>query len=63
MALRLTDPDIAAWRAYERAAARAVDQYEALPIAHWTSVRVAKCTRCRTDVPSHGLCRACRRVK
>lgn len=58
-----TDLDRAAWARYEIASARAADQYEAMPIAHRCSQRLAKCTRCLADVPSHGLCRSCRRVK
>lgn len=52
----------AAWLAYERAAARAADQYEALPISHRFYGRIAKCSRCRCDVAAHGLCRGCRRL-
>lgn len=57
----LTEADIAVWRTFERANARAVDQAEALPIAHRHNGRVAKCDRCRCDVAGHGLCRWCRR--
>lgn len=63
--LPLTDADrevwAAAWREYERASARAADQYEALPITHRYYGRIAKCQKCRCDVPEHGLCRMCRR--
>lgn len=51
----------AAWAVYEAANARATDQYEALPIAAGHTARVAKCDQCRTDVPTRGLCRWCRR--
>jgi hypothetical protein len=60
--MRLTAADRAAWAAYERANARAVDQYEAVPLVARTNGRVSKCPKCRCDVAAHGLCRWCRRT-
>jgi len=58
---RLTTADIAAWVAYERASANALDQYEALPTAAFGG-RMHKCDVCRTDVPAGTVrCRWCRR--
>lgn len=59
--LPLTDADREVWAEYQRAGARATDQYEALPISHRFYGRIAKCQKCRCDVPEHGLCRMCRR--
>lgn len=51
----------AIWNDYERRAANAADQYEALPTIHRSTKRALKCPQCRTDVAVHGLCRWCRR--
>lgn len=58
----LTPDDLAAWARYERANARAADQYEAVPLVGRTNGRIAKCERCRCDVARSGLCRGCRRA-
>jgi hypothetical protein len=57
-----TPETLAAWRTYEQANARAVDQYEAVPLLARTNGRVSKCPKCRCDVAAHGLCRWCRRT-
>jgi hypothetical protein len=60
--LRLTDEDVEAWRQYERANARAAEQFEALPISYWAHhPGVRRCRGCPGwTYDPNGICWACR---
>jgi hypothetical protein len=58
----LSEADIACWRAYEAANARAALSYKVLPIAHWRAKEGTLCVTCGATVQHPGLCRACRKA-
>lgn len=59
--LRLTDANREAWAEFQRANARAAEQYEHLPIAHWTHGTTRRCRDCGGWTYDHaGVCWACR---